>query len=108
LLAAAQKAGDRARISQLNGSLAYINDESAKYQVLIREAEAPYQAQIDQLTGHATAIRVSGGVTSDVNWKPLQVAAGTAAVGAGLIVFSPVAIAAGAIALVAGLFRRRT
>ncbi len=107
LLVAAQKAGDRARINELNAGLTYIHDELAKDKASLQQMEAPYETQIAQLTGHATAIRVSGGVTSDVNWKPLQVAAGTAAVGAGLVLFSPVVAAAGALALVVGLFRMR-
>lgn len=106
LLRDAQARGDSARIAQLQDGLHQIAQMEANYRANLEQMSAPYIAQIEQLGGQASEIRASVGLTSDVNWKPLQVALGTAAVGAGMVVFSPLVIGAGAIALLVGLFRR--
>lgn len=105
-LDAAKKAGDQIRIAQAAASLKSLDDMKADYLSQIEKIARPYATQIEQLGGQAKAILASVGLTGTVNWKPLQVAAATAVVGTGLVVFSPVVIAAGAVALLVGLFRR--
>jgi hypothetical protein len=106
LLAAAKKTGDQARVVQLTAGLKSIDEMEANYRQQIEVIARPYVVRIEQLGGQASEILASAGLTSTVNWKPLQVAAATAVVGAGLVVFSPVVVAVGAVALLVGLFRQ--
>lgn len=106
LLKAAQAVGNAARVAELNAGLAQIQQMRAGYQASLEVILKPYITQIEQLGGRATEIRASAGLTGDVNWKPLQVALGTAAAGVGIVLAAPAVMAAGAIALLVGLFRR--
>lgn len=105
-ISGARKRGDHTRVAQLEATWKSLESMKAGYQRQIQEIARPYLEQIKQLGGQSEQILASAGLTGTVNWKPLQVAAATAVVGSGLVVFSPVVMAAGAIALLVGLFRR--
>lgn len=96
-----------ARIQQLQSGLAAVQKQIAGLQASAQEALRPYETQAQQILGQAEGVRTSAGITSSVNWKPLLVAAGSAVVGSGLVLFSPVVIVGGAIALLTGLLRRK-
>jgi hypothetical protein len=105
-LSAAQKAGNTARVNQLKAGLASLDTMKADYQRQAQEIARPYLAQIEALGGQSTQILASAGLTSTVNWRPLQVAAATAVVGAGVVVAAPVLAVAGVVGLLVSLLRR--